>query len=58
MMMEKKKKQDYTLEELKLPSKRAKLLIEEPTKETKTKTKSTIFQVIYTSSITRSLAIF
>ena len=56
--MEKKKKQDYTLEELKLPSKRAKLLIEEPTKETKTKTKSTIFQVIYTSSITRSLAIF
>ena len=45
-------------EELKLPSKRAKLLKEEPTKETKTKTKSIIFQVINTSSIARSLAIF
>ena len=47
-------------EELKLLSKRAKLLKEEPTKDTrtKTKTKSTIFQVINTSSITRSLAIF
>ena len=45
-------------EELKLLSKRAKLLKEEPTKETRTKTKSTIFQVINTSSITRILAIF
>ena len=45
-------------EELKLLSKRAKLIKEEPTKETKTQTKSTIFQVISTSSITRSLAIF
>ena len=45
-------------EESKLPSKRAKLLKEEPKKETRTKTKSTIFQVINTSSITRSLAIF
>ena len=44
-------------EESKLPSKRAKLL-KEPTKETRTKTKSTIFQVINASSITRSLAIF
>ena len=45
-------------EELKIPSKRAKLL-KESTKETRTKTKSiTIFQVINTSSITRSLAIF
>ena len=46
------------LEESKLPSKRIKLLKEEPTKETRTKTKSTMFQVINTSSITRSLAIF
>ena len=45
-------------EESKLPSKRAKLLKEEPKKETRTKTKSTIFQVINTSSITRSLAVF
>ena len=44
-------------EESKLPSKRVKLL-KEPTKETKTKTKSTIFQAINASSITRSLAIF
>ena len=31
-------------EELKLPSKRPKLLKEEPTKETRTKIKSTIFK--------------
>ena len=56
--LERKKIQDYITKESKLPSKKEKLLKVQPTKETITKTKSTIFQVINTSSITRSLAIF
>ena len=41
----------------KLPSISVKLLKAQPTKVTRTKTKSTIFLVINTSSITRILAI-